>query len=102
MTMDEERRGHLRAILITSATTLIGVIAAIVSSIVGGSDPTTAATNTTALLVLPAAIAIQVPIYQQLFDDWGDGRDLLFVAFMTFCLWFITWGILLTTQIRSV
>ncbi len=104
MSMNEEQWEHIRAILITLGTTLTGVIAGVVSSAVtaGIEDPGVAASDPTGLLALPAAIAIQIPVYQQAFDDWGGGRDLLFVVFMTFCLWFITWGMLLTTGAQIV
>lgn len=88
------RRSHLRAVFITTMTALIGVVAAFLSHSVSGSSYS----DPTALLVLPAAVGLQFPIYQRMFDDWGGAKDLLYVFFMTFCLWFITWAILLTTE----
>jgi len=99
MAMDEDRRQHIRAIVITSGSTLAGVVAAFVSSVMtAGLEPAEAATNTSALFVVLAVVALQLPIYQYFFEDFGEGRDLLYVAVMTFCLWFISWSILLATQ----
>ncbi len=99
MAMDEDRRQHIRAIAITSGSTLAGVIAAFVSSFMtAGRAPAEAATTNSALFVVLAVIALQFPIYQHFFEDFGEGRDLLYVAVMTFCLWFISWSILLATK----
>ena len=98
MNIEGRKRERLRAISITTGTTLTGIAAALVSAIMtAGADPAAAATDTTGMFVVPAAIALQYVLYDGVFDDWGGGRDLLFVVFMTFCLWFITWGIILST-----
>ena len=100
---DDVDQQHFRAIVITAVTTLLGILAGIGSHAVafdGTYDAdalNAAASDTTALLILAAAIGAQMLFFQYLYDDWGGGRDALYVVFMTFCLWFITWGILLTT-----
>jgi hypothetical protein len=50
------------------------------------------------------AIIVQFPVFRLLeaagiqldTDDFG-AKDYLYVAFMTFSLWFVSWAILLTT-----
>lgn len=98
-----ERQRHLRAITITSLAALAGVIAAIASSVLTqGLDPVAAANDRTAQLVVFVAIVVQIPIYQAVYDDWGGAKDFLFVSFMTFCLWFVTWGIILSSGAQIV
>lgn len=94
-----ERSAHLRAVTITSTAALLGVAAAIGSSIVTGDlDPDGAAAQSTPQLLVAAAVVVQLPVYTYLYDDWGGAKDYLFVAFMTFSLWVVTWGIILTTE----
>ena len=105
-----ERQGHLRAITITSLAALAGVAAAIVSGyltadLIAAGDTASlaaAAADTTAQIVVVAAIVVQIPVYQFVYDDWGGAKDVLFVAFMTFCLWFVTWGIILSSGAQLV
>jgi len=95
-----EREDHLRAIIITSATAFAGVGAALGSALLTADMSTSAAVsaNTPVALVL-AAIALQVPIYQFVYDSWGGAKDVLFVGFMTFAFWFVTFGIVLQTGV---
>ena len=95
-----ERSAHLRAITITSVAALAGVAAAIGSSILTGDlEPAEAAGETTPQLLMIVSIVVQLPVYSFVYDDWGGAKDFLFVAFMTFSLWFVTWGVILTTGV---
>ncbi|WP_248516020.1 EMC6-like membrane protein [Salinarchaeum laminariae] len=99
----DERRAHLRAISITSTTALAGVAAAIGSEMVtSGMSPENAAGSSTAQLVVLVAVVVQLPIYHVIFDEWGGAKDVLYVAFMTFILWFVTWGVILTSGANIV
>ncbi len=51
------------------------------------------------MLVLAVAIAAQFPILRVIGIDTDDlsTKDVLYIGFMTFSLWFVSWGILLTT-----
>lgn len=101
MNLKGHQRERLRAITITAGTTLTGIAAALVSAVLtAGASPAVAATDTSGMFVVPAAIALQYILYDGVFDDWGGGRDLLFVVFMTFCLWFIAWGVILSTGVE--
>ncbi|HKL29798.1 MAG TPA: hypothetical protein VJ898_11110 [Natrialbaceae archaeon] len=97
----DERRQHVRAVTVTALAALFGVGAAFVSAFLTSDlSATEAAKNQTAQLVVVAAILVQIPIVQQsgFYDSDEFGAKLvLFIAFMTFSMWFVTWGILLQT-----
>jgi hypothetical protein len=91
---------HFRSVTVTSLAALVGIAAAVVSSMLTGDlAPAAAATNGTAQAVVVAAIALQLPLLRVtglMKEDFG-AKDLLFIALVTFSMWFITWGILLTS-----
>jgi len=95
-------RDHFRAITVTSIAALAGIAAAVVSSVfTAGMDPTAAATATEPLYVLAAAIGVQPLLLKAvglMKDDFG-AKDGLFIAFMTFSMWFLTRGVILTTGV---
>ncbi|MFB1064765.1 hypothetical protein [Natrinema sp. H-ect4] len=95
-----DRREHIRSVSVTALSALLGVGAALASaSWVGVSSA--AAQNTEALAFVLGAILVQYilinvsGIYGE--DEFG-AKHYLFIAFMTFSLWFVTWGILLTAE----
>jgi hypothetical protein len=84
---------HLRGVTVTTVATILGMVAGVVAALVtSGPD------DTVGLIALGVAILIQLPLLNVLGVDVSDfsKKDHLYVAFMTFVLWFITWGILLT------
>ncbi|HJK96339.1 MAG TPA: hypothetical protein RMF84_03920 [Polyangiaceae bacterium LLY-WYZ-14_1] len=84
----------------TTLATLLGVIAAFLSGVLFGTSPATAG-NTQALVLLGVFVVVQFPIHRLLgidVDDYGP-KDYLYIAFMTFTLWFITYTILLTAGV---
>ena len=95
----ERRVAHLRGVTVTALACLSGVLAAVVSAAVASG-----ATDTLGLYVLAAAVVVQFPLLRVLekagleldVEDFG-AKDYLYVAFMTFALWFVCWTILLTT-----
>ena len=95
----ERRIAHVRGVAVTAIACLSGVVAAVVSAIVAES-----AVDTLAVYALAAAVIVQFPLFQLLekagvqldIDDFGV-KDYLYVAFMTFALWFVCWAILLST-----
>jgi uncharacterized membrane protein len=92
--------GHLRGITVTTAACLAGVAAAVASGLVVGTTAA-AATNTLALVIVGGFVVLQFPILQVLGVDVQEfsTKDYLYVAFMTFALWFITYTILLTSGV---
>ena len=85
---------HRRGLTVTTITAIAGIGAAFVSNAVASG-----ATDTAALLVVLAAIVVQLPLLRGIgiLDDDFSTKDYLYVSFMTFALWFVSWGILLTT-----
>ncbi|NUC74362.1 hypothetical protein HTZ84_19035 [Haloterrigena sp. SYSU A558-1] len=97
-----DRREHIRSISVTALAALLGVAAAFGSmALVGDVSSADAAANDTRTLMLVAgAILAQFVLYDftSIYDDDEFGpKHYLFIVFMTFALWFVTWGILLTT-----
>lgn len=92
--------GHMRGVTVTTLACLAGVAAAVASgALVGlGTVPVSeAATNQQALAVLGAAILAQFPLLKVVGITELGAKDYLYVGFMTFTLWFISFGILLTS-----
>ena len=78
---------HLRGV------TVLGTIAGVLSAVVAGGPE-----DVLGLALVAGAVVVQIPLFQAIGIDVEDfsKKDYLYVAFMTFVLWFITWGILLT------
>ncbi|WP_248895252.1 hypothetical protein [Haloplanus halobius] len=90
--------GHVRGVTVTTLACLAGVAAAVVSAAVVGTGPE-AASSVRTLAFLVAAIAGQYPLLKAVGVDVSEfgAKDHLYVAFMTFSLWFVSFAILLTT-----
>ena len=85
----------MRSLTVTSLTALAGIAAALVSAALASG-----ATDTRGLYPLAGVILLQLPLLRLLGVDVEDfsAKDNIYVAFMTFAFWFVTWGILLTTK----
>ncbi|WP_299335178.1 hypothetical protein [Haloplanus sp.] len=90
--------GHVRGVTVTTLACLAGVGASVAAAVVVGTSPE-AASDTRALAFLVAAVVGQYPLLKAIGVDVSDfgAKDHLYVAFMTFTLWFISFAILLTT-----
>ncbi|MFC6874479.1 MULTISPECIES: EMC6-like membrane protein [Halobellus] len=88
---------HLRGVTVTTLACLAGIAAALASARFVGTDVAAAASQQSLLLV-GALILAQFPILRVVGIDISEfgAKDYLYVAFMTFTLWFITFGVLLT------
>ena len=98
----ESSRGlpdHVRGVTVTTLACLAGVAAAVVSSMVF-ADPTSVGA-TTQLAVVAAFVIVQQPILYAIGVDVGDFgiKDNLYVAFMTFSLWFLSYTVVLSTGV---
>ncbi len=107
MTDDEvsqARANHIRAVTITIIASIGGIVGAILSRVLTADLPVEeAASDQGAIAMLLLVIIVQIPLYKLMgFEDWGGTKDILYVAFMTFALWFITFGIILTTGVEFV
>jgi hypothetical protein len=87
---------HRRSLKVTTIATLGGVVAAFASEATV-SDPA----SRTGLLVMFGLVAVELGLMRLLGIDVGDfsAKDHFYVAFMTFSLWFVTWGVLLTAGV---
>ncbi|MFC7176252.1 hypothetical protein [Halosegnis marinus] len=89
---------HMRGVTVTALASVMGILAAVGSSVVT-AEAATPATDPMGVFVLAGAILVQFPVLQVVGIDVGEfsTKDYLYVAFMTFSLWFVCWGILLST-----
>lgn len=88
---------HMRAVIVTTVATLLGVLAAVVSTIVAteGGEPD----NLLGFAVLMGFVFIQFPLYNLLGvkSDGLETKDQIYVFAMTFIMWFVAWTVFLTT-----
>jgi len=88
---------HMRGVTVTTIACLAGVVAALATARFVGTSVAAAASQQS-LLYVAALVLAQFPILRVVGIDISDfgAKDYLYVAFMTFTLWFITFGVLLT------
>jgi uncharacterized membrane protein len=88
---------HLRGVTVTTLACFAGVVAALASARFVGTDAAAAASLQSIFIVVGLVLA-QFPILRVVGVDISEfgAKDYLYVAFMTFTLWFITFGVLLT------
>ena len=101
----ESSRGlsdHLRGVTVTTLACLAGVGATITSATVVGMSAE-AATSQLSLVIVAAFVLVQYPVLYALSVDVTDFgiKDNLYVAFMTFALWFLTYTVLLSTGVSA-
>ncbi|WP_418282335.1 hypothetical protein [Halorubrum sp. DTA98] len=90
--------GHTRSVVVTTICCLAGIAAGVVSAVYVGTDPANAG-ETMAVLVMGVFVLAQYPLYKVIgVSDFGV-KDNLYVAFMTFTLWFISYTILLSSAV---
>lgn len=85
---------YIRSITVTTTATLGGIVAGVASTLfVEGSG------GPIGLVILAAVIVLEIPILRLVGIDTGDfgTKDRLYIGFMSFALWYITWAIFLTT-----
>ena len=95
-TESEGLTGHLRSVAITTVTALGGVIAGVASAAIAES-----ATDQVGLAIMIGMLIVNLIVLRLIGIDVSEfgGKDHLFNAFMTFSLWFVTWGVFLTTGV---
>ena len=85
---------YIRSVTVTTVATLGGILAGVASTVLvdGAGGPI-------GLLTLAAAVVLQFPLLRVIGIDTESfsTKDYLYVGFMTFALWFISWAIFLTT-----
>lgn len=95
----DRRAAHIRGLKVTTIAALAGIAAGLASAVVVGTTAA-AATDRLAVAIVGVAILVQLALLRVVGVDMTDfsTKDYLYVAFMTFALWFITWAILLTSE----
>lgn len=93
-TVEQERWAHIRGVTVTTVASLAGIL----SGLAAGHFAT-APDDRLGVVILVIAIFIQFPVLRVIGIDIGDFgvKDYLFVGFMTFSFWFVTWAIMMTT-----
>jgi hypothetical protein len=94
-TVSEKREAHLRGIRVTTLSCVLGVVAGVVSWAVT-SGFVAGLPVRAGIAVLAFSVVAQKPFLPRLGKDKMSKKDWLYVGFMTFDLWFITWTVLLT------
>jgi hypothetical protein len=89
------RSGHVRSMTVTTVAAIGGIVAAFLSWTVA-----TSVTDSTAAGVVVAAVVIEMGVMRAvgLVEELG-AKKVLFIAFMTFSLWFVCSTILLTAGV---
>lgn len=85
---------HIRGVTVTTVACVFGVAAGVASAVLSGGPG-----DTLGLAILGGAVLVQFPLLGLVGIDVSDfsTKDRIYVAFMTFAMWFITWALLLTT-----
>ena len=88
--------GHLRSVTVTTITSLGGVVAGVLSATLAES-----ATDQIGLAILLAVIIANLGVMRVVGVDVAEfgAKDHLYNVFMTFSLWYVTWGVFLTTGV---
>lgn len=92
--VEDERWGHIRGVLVTTLASLAGISAGVISSVMADVPD-----DAIGVVILGGAILIQFPLLRiggVEVETFGV-KDYLFIIFMTFCFWFMSWTILLST-----
>ncbi|WP_435127157.1 hypothetical protein [Halobaculum sp. D14] len=93
---------HARGVTVTTVACLAGIAAALVSATVFGIGADAAA-NRLNLGVLAGALLVELPVLKLIgvdVEEFGM-KDNLYVAFMTFALWFISYAVLLSSSLNA-
>jgi len=93
------RASHIRSLKVTAIASIGGVIAGMLTPLIASSP-----TDTIAIAMVFAATLLELGFMRLVGVDVAEfsTKDNLYVTFMTFSLWFVTWTILLTTDASLV
>lgn len=83
-----------RSLIVTTGSTLMGIAAGVTAGIYVNSPG-----DRLSLIILLGAIVVQFPVYSLLgmeTEEFG-AKGNLYIAFMTFVMWFISWTLVMTT-----
>lgn len=88
--------GHTRSVAVTTIASLGGVGAGVAANMFASG-----AGDTLGLVIVFAAAVVELGVMRVIGIDVSEfgAKDHIYVIFMTFALWFVTWGILLTSGV---
>ncbi|MEZ3116300.1 hypothetical protein RYH80_10310 [Halobaculum sp. MBLA0147] len=91
---------HLRGVTVTTLACVGGIVAALASAQLFGVG-LEAATSRLSLGVVAVVLAVQYPLLKLIGVDVSEFgvKDNLYVVFMTFTFWFISYAVLLSTGV---
>lgn len=91
---------HLRGVTVTTLACVGGIVAALASAQLFGVGAE-AATSRLSLGVVAVVLAVQYPLLKLIGVDVSEFgvKDNLYVVFMTFTFWFISYAVLLSTGV---
>jgi hypothetical protein len=95
-TAADKREAHVRGVKVTAFSSIVGVVAGVVSWALTQGVVGPGLETSFGLYVLAGAVVAQQPLLPYLGKDEMGAKDWLYVAFMTFDLWFVAWTVLLT------
>jgi hypothetical protein len=89
--------GHTRSVAVTTIASLGGVGAGVAAAMLANGP-----SDTMGLFIVFAASIVELGIMRVIGVDVSEfgAKDHIYVVFMTFALWFVTWGILLTIGVQ--
>ena len=94
-TVNEERWAHVRGVTVTTVASVGGILAGL-----GAAQFATGPDDTLGVLLFAVAVFLQFPLLRVVgiaVEEFGV-KDYLYITFMTFCFWFVTWAIMMTTE----
>ena len=88
--------GHTRGVAVTTIATLGGVGAGVAANVLASTPG-----DTLGLVIVFAAAVVELGVMRVIGIDVSEfgAKDHVYVIFMTFALWFVTWGVLLTSGV---
>lgn len=91
----EEMDPFVRGVTVTTLATVMGLLVGVGSAFLAGGP-----NDIIGLGLLAIGIVVQFPILEGLGVDTGEfgTKDRIYIFFMTFVFWFVSWGLLLTAE----
>lgn len=91
----EEMDPFVRGVTVTTLATMMGLLGGIASAVLAGGP-----NDIIGLGLLAIVIVVQFPVLEGFGIDTGDFgmKDRLYIFFMTFVFWFVSWGLLMTAE----
>lgn len=93
---EEKRDAHIRGVVVTAFSSIVGVIAGAISWFVTSESFSVEITDEQTLLIVFFLVLVQRPVMPYLGKEEFGAKDWLYIGFMTVCFWYISWTIIMT------